>query len=78
MYYIYKDGVLVQTTELPNWQAYEPKAQSFYGVQEKDAHAVLVKPDDEAVESFIANIEGIEGYSWLTETVTVTQTPIVQ
>lgn len=78
MYYIYENGVLIQTTDLPDWQAYEPKAESFYGVQEEDAHAVLVRPDDEGAESFVANIEGIEGYSWLNHTVTITKTPINQ
>lgn len=78
MYYIYENGVLIQTTALPDWQAYEPKAQSFYGVQEEDAQAVLVRPDDEGEESFISNIKGIEAYPWIPRTVEISKTPINQ
>ena len=74
MYDIYNEqGVLIQSTENPQWQAYDELAKSFYCVFEKDARAILIMPEDENQESYYANLEGKSGYSWLTRTVRVTK-----
>lgn len=71
MYDIYENGSLIQSTESPQWQAYDEKAQSFFCVHEAEAGAILIMPEAEGEESFYANIEGKAGYSWLTRTVEV-------
>lgn len=71
LYDIYENGKLIQTTEYPQWQAWDEEVKSFYCVLEKDAKAILIMPEKEGEESFYANIEGISGYSWLTRTVEV-------
>lgn len=72
MYRIYDEqGSLIQTTDSPQWQAYDQKAQSFYCVAEEDAKALLIVPETEGADSYYANIQGIEEYSWLTKTVRV-------
>ena len=66
-----ENGQLIVSTEYPQWQAWDEQAQSFYCTFEKDAHAILVRPEEENAESFYANIEGKDGYPWLTKTVRV-------
>lgn len=74
MYYIYsKDGVLLETTDNPAWQNYDYKIGSFYATEEADAKALLLSGENN--ELYYANIEGIEEFPWLTETVTVTTNP---
>lgn len=69
MYNIYENGILIQTVDEPMWQAYDERAESFYCVEENEARAILIQIENE--EPYYANIEGKEGYSWLTRTVTV-------
>ncbi len=77
MYYVYDvNNQLIQTTQYPGWQAYDPKVESFYATTEEKARALLVMPETEGSESYYANVEGKEGYPWLAYTVKVTTTPI--
>ena len=71
MHDIYENGTLILSTQYPQWQAYDEKVKSFYCVLEADARAILIQPEEEGAESFYANIEGKDGYSWLTRTVEV-------
>lgn len=61
----------MQTTEYPQWQDYDEKVKSFYCVDEINAKAILIRPEEEGAESFYANIEGKIGFPWLTRTVSV-------
>lgn len=70
MYEIYENENLIQTTDYPQWQNYDGKVQSFYCTDEENARAILVTFDNEE-DSFYANIEGKEGFIWLTRAVKV-------
>lgn len=70
MYLIFENDKLIGGTAFPNWQAYDEVMQSFYCVDEANARAILIQMED-GTDSFYANLEGKEPYSWLDRTVAV-------
>jgi len=71
MYKFYdENGNLVMETDYPVFEDYDPICRSFYVVEEDQARAILIRNDEQAgFESYHANIEGREAFSWLEKTV---------
>lgn len=64
MYKVYDmEDRLVMETEHPAFSKWDPKMCSFYDVPESEAEVITVQPENG--ESYYANIQGKEIYSWL-------------
>lgn len=65
-----ENNQIVMETEFPIFEDYDPICQSFFVAEEADARAILIRNDEqEGFENYHANLEGREGFTWLTKTV---------